>query len=106
MIGPTVPLPAGPGLMETLETVEVNYTDSGRSGFQMVFKVGRSKEDILVFQPLSLQTLKPFSRVVMLVTFNAIPRVLFDGVITNQQLTPSEEPGQTRLTVTLSLIHI
>ena len=36
----------------------------------------------------------------MIVTFNAIPQVLFDGVVINQQLTSSEEPGGTRLTVT------
>jgi hypothetical protein len=34
------------------------------------------------------------------VTFGAVPRVLMDGVITHQELSPSNEPGATTLTVT------
>lgn len=100
MVGPTVPLPAAPHLLETLERVEVNLNDDRRSGFQMVFKIGRSQTDFLDYQALALPVLRPFNRVVMLVTFNMVPRVLFDGIITNQQLNPGREPGQTRLSVT------
>ncbi|MDJ0755411.1 MAG: hypothetical protein QNJ45_17940 [Ardenticatenaceae bacterium] len=100
LVGPTVPLPAPPNLLETLDRVEVTHSDEGRSGFQMVFKIGRTQTDFLDYQALSLPLLRPFSRVVMMVTFNAIPQVLFDGVITNQQLSPGQEAGQTRLTVT------
>ena len=100
MVGPSVPLPAPPNLLETLERVEVSLGDEGRSGFQMIFKIGRSQTDFLDYQALSLPLLRPFSRVMMLVTFNALPQVLFDGVITNQQLSPGREAGQTRLTIT------
>lgn len=100
LVGPTAPLPAAPHLLETLESVEVNHSDEGRSGFQMIFKIGRTKSDPLDYQALAPPQLKPFSRVVMLVTFNVVPQVLFDGVVTHQQLTPSEAPGQTRLTIT------
>ena len=100
MIGPSIPLPAPPNLLETLERVEVSLGDEGRSGFQMIFKIGRSQTDFLDYQALSLPLLRPFSRVMMLVTFNALPQVLFDGVITNQQLSPGREAGQTRLTIT------
>lgn len=100
LVGPSIPLPAPPHLLETLERVEVTHSDEGRSGFQMVFRIGRTHTDFLDYQALSLPTLKPFSRVVMMVTFNALPQVLFDGVITNQQLSPGREAGQTRLTVT------
>ena len=100
MIGPSIPLPAPPNLLETLERVEVSLGDEGRSGFQMIFKIGRSQTDFLDYQALSLPLLRPFSRVVMMVTFNALPQVLFDGVITNQQLSPGREAGQTRLTIT------
>jgi hypothetical protein len=44
--------------------------------------------------------LKPFNRVVLIVTFNAIPRVLMDGIITHQQLSPSNEPGASTFTIT------
>jgi hypothetical protein len=86
--------------MEALERVEVQHSDSGRSGFQLIFKLGRDQGDILDYKALAGPQLRPFSRVIMIVTFNTVPQVLFDGVVINQQLTPSEEPGGTRLTVT------
>lgn len=99
-VGPTVPIPAPPFLLEGLERLEVQHSDNQRSGFQMIFKLGRDRTDILDYKELIGPLLRPFSRVIMTVTFNAIPQVLFDGVVINQQLTPSEEPGGTRLTVT------
>jgi hypothetical protein len=44
--------------------------------------------------------LRPFNRVILVVLFNAVPHVLMDGVITNQQLAPSAQPGASTLTVT------
>ncbi len=100
LVGPTVPLPAPPGLLDALERVEVQHSDQGRSGFQMTFRLGRGPTDLLDYGPLSTPLLRPFSRIVLTVTFNALPQVLFDGVITNQQLAPAEEPGGSRLTIT------
>ena len=42
----------------------------------------------------------PFNRVVLIVTIGYLPRVLMDGVITHQELQPSNEPGASRLSVT------
>ncbi len=100
LLGPTAPLPAPVRFAEALERVEVTHSDEGRSGFQLVFKVGRSKLDLLDYAELSSPLLQPFSRVVLLVTFNAVPQVLMDGIITHQQLSPGDGPGQARLTVT------
>lgn len=100
LVGPSVPLPAPPTLLETLERVEVTLSDEGRSGFQMIFRVGRSPSDMLEYQALAIPLLRPFNRVIMVVTFNALPHVLFDGVITSQQLSPGREPGEGRLTLT------
>jgi hypothetical protein len=44
--------------------------------------------------------LKPFNRVVIIVTFNGIPRVLIDGVITHLQMSPSDRPGASTFTIT------
>lgn len=100
LLGPGVPLPAKPNIVEMIERVEVSHSDSGRSGFQLVIRSGRSALEVLdsflMFDP----TLKPFSRVVMIITFNAMPRVLFDGVITDQQFSPGDGPGEGRLTIT------
>jgi hypothetical protein len=101
LIGESVPVPAPPTLMEALVKVEITHSDDARSGFQITFQAGRSgKADFLDYPLLSSPLLKPCNRVILIVTFNAIPRVLMDGIITNQQLTPGSEPGRSTLTIT------
>jgi len=101
LIGPTVPVPAPPFLIESLQNLEVTYNDDQRSGFQITFNIGRNgPQDMLDYQHLSTPLLKPFNRLVLIVTFNAIPRVIMDGVITNQQMQPGSEPGTSTLTIT------
>jgi hypothetical protein len=100
MIGPTLPVPAPSMLTEVLESVEVTHSDQGRSGFQITFQAGRSgPTDLLDYSILSNPLLKVFNRVVLVTTFNAIPEVLMDGIITNQQLIPSNEPGDSKVVV-------
>lgn len=99
-IGTTVPTPAPPLLLEALENIQVSTSDSGRSGFQISFSAGRNTSD-LIDDPLLLSPLlRPFSRVLLLVNFNAVPEVLMDGIITTQQFNPGSEPGTSTLTVT------
>jgi|SRR5215208_473685 hypothetical protein len=101
LIGPTVAVPAPPMLTEALDSVQVTHSDEGRSGFQITFEVGRSgPSDLLDYRLLGSPLLKPFNRVILSVVFNATPRVLMDGVITNQQFSPGDEPGTSTLTVT------
>lgn len=101
LVGPTVAVPAPPSMTSTLKTVEVTHSDEGRSGFQLTFSAGRSgPADLFDYPQLTLPLLKVFNRVILLVTFGAIPRVLFDGIITNQQLEPGADPGSGTLTVT------
>lgn len=101
LIGKTVAAPAPPLLAEALQSVEVAHSDEGRSGFQITFQAGRSGLfDLLDYPLLSNPLLKPFNRVILIVTFNATPRVLMDGIITHQQLLPSNDPGASTLTVT------
>lgn len=100
LIGPTVPIPASVRVLEALERVEVTHSDEGRSGFQILLRVGRTQTDLLDYAMLTSPLLRPGNRVVMIVTFNAIPQVLMDGIITNQQLSPGEEPGTSAMTIT------
>jgi hypothetical protein len=101
LIGPSLPLPAPPGLVESLKSVEVTHQDEGRSGFQITFQAGRSGPlDLVDYPLLKTPLLKPFNRVVLSVLFGGLPEVLMDGMITHQQLAPSNEPGATTLTVT------
>jgi hypothetical protein len=101
LVGPTVAVPAPPVLIDALDKVEVTQTDAGRSGFQLTFTAGRGGIIGLMDYPVvSLPLLKPFNRVMLMLTFNGVPRVLMDGFITDQQLVPSNEPGQSTFTVT------
>ncbi len=101
LVGPTVAAPAPPVVVEALDKVEVTHTDEGRSGFQLTFTAGRGGIIGLMDYPLvMLPLLKPFNRVILIVTFNGVPRVLVDGIITDQQLAPSSDPGASTLTVT------
>ena len=100
LIGKGAPLPAPLLLMDNLDSVEVTHSDQGRSGFQMVFRAGRSRTDLVDYGLLTNPLLKPLNRVVLLVTFNAFPEVLMDGIITHSELNPGNAPGSATLTVT------
>ena len=101
LIGPTVALPAPPTMMEALSSVEVSHSDDRQSGFQIMFSIGRSGPLDLVDYPLVANPLlKPFNRVVIIVTFNGIPRVLMDGIITHLQMSPTDKPGASTFTIT------
>lgn len=91
LIGKTVPVPASRLLLESLVSVEVTNSDTGRSGFQMSFSANRNGMSDLDY-PL-LKELKQFNRVILVVIFNGRPHVLSDGIITNQQVQPSTQPG-------------
>jgi hypothetical protein len=79
----------------------VTHSDEGRSGFQLTFNAGRSgPADVLDYQLLALPLLRPFNRVILIVILNAVPRVVMDGIITHQQLNPSNEAGASTVTVT------
>lgn len=99
MVGsPMVPLPAPQPVIEALKSVQVTNSKE-RSGFQLIFTVG--KTSILQTVLLPAGYFDPIiRRVVIIATMNGIPNVLMDGIITRQELTPSNEPGQSTLTVT------
>lgn len=101
LIGPTVPIPATPDIAEAVQSVSITHNDEGRSGFQIVLRVGRAgPTDLLDYRLMLNPLLRPFSRVILMVIFNAIPRVLMDGVITTQQFAPGNQPGTATLTLT------
>ena len=101
LIGPTVAVPAPPLLTAALQSAEVSFNDDGQSGFQLTFETGRGGPlGTLDYPLLGNPLLKPFNRVILIVTLNVTPRVLMDGIITDLQFTPSNEPGRSTLTVT------
>lgn len=98
MIGPGAPVPAPQVVINSLESVQVN-SSTERTGFQLTFNVG--KNSVLQTTMLPAGYFDPMiTRVIVMVTVKGIPEVLADGMITNQELSPSDEPGQSKLTVT------
>jgi phage protein D len=100
LIGPTVALPAPPPLIEAVHEVEVTHRDDGLSGFSITFSVGRAGPSALMdYALLASPLLRPFNRVIVVVTFNATPHVLMDGIISRQELAQGQEPGTSTLTI-------
>jgi hypothetical protein len=97
-IGPTLPVPAPYSVIDALTSLEVTSRDHQRDGFQMTFSMG--KDSLLDYGLLGGGLLDPPSRVIVMVLINFLPQVLIDGMITNHQVQPSNQPGQSRLTVT------
>ena len=100
LAGATLPVPLPKALTESIASVEVTHSDEARSGFQIVFQVGRDRTNYLDFPHLQNNQLKPFARVILMVTLGLIPQVIMDGIVTNQQLSPSNDPGGSTLTIT------
>jgi len=99
-IGPTVPFPAPPTLLDYLEQVSVTHNETGPSGFSISFGVGRNRAlGVLDYPPLLTQMIRVGYRVQIYVTVMAMPRMLMDGIITSIQVSPSSEPNGSKLTI-------
>jgi len=97
MIGPGLPVPPPKAVMHALASIEVT-SGKDKSGFQLSF--GVSKESSLLTTLLPAGYFDPITtRVIIMVTLGGFPHVLMDGVVTQQELSPSSEPGQSTLTV-------
>jgi phage protein D len=102
LIGPTVPGPADPEVIDAISSVEVTNTDSGRDGFQLRFTLGKDVKDLLLDYSLLLKNFfEPPNRVIIIVYIGASPpQVLIDGIITSHQIAPSNTPGGSTLVIT------
>ncbi|MFP4598059.1 MAG: hypothetical protein ACOC9W_01820 [Persicimonas sp.] len=101
MVGPKVAVPAPMVLTEALETVEVSLSAMSPSGFQLVFNLTqRPSAEGVAQKVVAKRLLAAFNRLILMVTLGGKPRVLVDGIITNRQVKPGEQPGQARLTIT------
>lgn len=98
LIGPGVPLPAPKSVMEALNSVTVN-SGGERGGFQLVF--GVNKKSSLRNTLLPAGFFDPgITRVILVATLGGVPNVIADGIITRHEVAPSNEPGQSTLTLT------
>jgi hypothetical protein len=98
LIGPVVPVPAPAEVTNSLSSVQITISSGQRSGFQLTFQAG--SKSVLNTALLPAGLFDPGIRVILIVTVNGIPNVLMDGIIMRQEFAPSNQPGQTTLTLT------
>src|SRR3954470_3310226 len=97
MIGPGVPIPAPKSVVDALVSCQVT-SGKDRSGFQLTFAV--SKRSPLLTTMLPAGYFDPMvTRVILIATMGGFPNVIMDGIVTNQEFTPSSDPGQSTLTI-------
>jgi hypothetical protein len=98
LIGPGVPIPAPQVVVDALSAVQVT-SSKDRSGFQLTFDVAKNSTLLTTLLPAGY--FDPIiTRVIIIATLNGFPNVLMDGLITNQEFAPSNDPGQSHLTIT------
>jgi len=100
LVGPTVAVPVPPEVILAMRKVEVTHKDEGQSGFEITFAVGRAgPEDVMDYALAAGPLLKPFNRVIVVVTFSVTPRVLMDGIIARAEMSPGAQPGTATMTI-------
>jgi hypothetical protein len=98
MVGPVVPVPAPQEILDALVSIETKSAAGEPGGFQLVFVLSNKSPLHTAFLLTAGQT--PLLRVVIVATFNGLPQVLADGVMTRTDVSPGSNPGESRLTVT------
>lgn len=98
LIGPLMaPMPAPLPLTEALQSVQVTAGRTG-TGFQLTFTLGKLSPLQIMLASGQLDPM--VTRVVIIATMNGMPQVISDGVVTQHAVSPSNEPGQSTLTLT------
>lgn len=99
-IGPAVPLPAPPEVIDALVSASVTSASARAPGvFQLVFELDARSPLTTLFLVGGGVSI-PLVRVVIAAQVFGRETVLIDGVMTNHALSAGPNPGSTRLTVT------
>lgn len=98
LIGPVLPAPAPPPVMDALTTAQVTITAGQADGFQLTFAL--SDKSLLNQVLLPAGYFDPGIRVILLVILGGLPTVLMDGIITRQDVAVSNTAGASTLTIT------
>src|SRR5215470_4300079 len=78
-------------VIEALTAAQVTVSSGQRSGFQLTFAM--SKQGAIANTLIPAGYFDPMIRVIIVVTLNGTPNVIMDGLITRQQVMPSNDPG-------------
>jgi hypothetical protein len=93
-----VPEPVPKEVADAFESAQVTHASGskGKSGFSLTFAFGKHSGARRRFERGFFD---PPKRVVLYATINGNANVLMDGVITRHEVTSSNDPGQSKLTV-------
>jgi len=98
LVGKGMALPVPRDVLDALTAVQVT-SGKEQSGFQLSFAVGKSSK--LVTRRLFEGFFEPvITRVIIVATVRGVPYVLMDGIVTRQEMSPSNDPGGSTLTIT------
>jgi hypothetical protein len=89
--------PAPQQVMESLTQVQVSIAAKGKSGFDLSFAVSKSSPIMTDLLPSGY--FDPPTRIIITVTIRGDTVVLMDGVITAQEMVPSDEAGKSVLSI-------
>lgn len=98
MIGKVVAVPAPRPLMDALQSIQVTMGVGQASGFQLTFAVSKRSTITRTLLPAGL--FDPGARVIVVAVVGGMPSVLMDGIVTRQEVSPSDDPGGSTLTIT------
>ncbi len=98
MMGREVAAPAPKPVVDALQSAQVTTSAGQASGFQLSFAI--SKKSPLMQSLLPAGFFDPKARVILTVIMNGMPTVLMDGLVTRHEVTPSNDPGASTLTLT------
>src|ERR1043165_3340794 len=97
-MGPLSASPVPREVIDALLRVSVTNSAGQASGFQLTFAL--SRDSLIGRELLPGGFFDPPRRVQILVTVQGQTDVVIDGVITRQEMAPSNEPGASTLTIT------
>jgi hypothetical protein len=98
LIGPVLAVPAPQPVIDALTSAQVTTTAGQADGFQLSFAL--SDKSLLSRVLLPAGYFDPGIRVILLVILGGLPVVLVDGIITRQDVVPSNTAGAAKLTIT------
>jgi hypothetical protein len=97
-MGPMLPVPAPKAVVDALISAQVN-TGGERSGFQLVFSMNKRSSIRQTLLPVGFMD-PGTTRVILVATIGGFPNVLVDGIVTRHEVSPSNEAGQSTITLT------
>ncbi|RXH56520.1 hypothetical protein GRAN_3377 [Granulicella sibirica] len=97
MMGSFSASPVPQPVIDALTDVSVSSTVGTQAGFQLRFTMGKQS---VVQKMLNAGAFDPRQRVIIAVTINGATEVLMDGIITRQDISPSDKPGKSTLSIT------